>query len=171
IAASALAWKRDIASVFWVANVTAASVALALSIATHEMAPFIAALLLMVVICEFAAGRNREPSVRPVVALAADLGVWALIFIYSSAPGTRPDYPALGTAALLAPGFTLFLIYGTSVIFKTAVNKKITVYETVQTMIAFLLAVAGLLYFEPGDAIALGAFCLVLSAAGYAAVF
>jgi hypothetical protein len=172
IAASALAWKRDIASVFWVANVTAASVALALSIATHEMAPFIAALLLMVVICEFAAGRNREPSVRPVVALAADLGVWALIFIYSSAPGTRPDYPALGTAALLAPGFTLFLIYGTSVIFKTAVNKKkITVFETVQTMIAFLLAAAGLLYFAPGCAVALGVFCLVLSAAGYAAVF
>ncbi|MGD0520887.1 MAG: hypothetical protein ABSA48_06490 [Terracidiphilus sp.] len=173
IAASALAWKRNLASVFWVANVTAVAVALSLSIATHEMAPFIAALLLMVLICEYAAGRDRELSVRPLVALAADLGVWAQIYIYSSPPSTRADYPVIGTAALLAPGFVLFLIDGTSVIFKTAVNKKkITVFETVQTMIAFLLAASGWLYFGPsGGATVLGVFCLVLSAAGYAGVF
>jgi hypothetical protein len=39
-------------------------------------------------------------------------------------------------------------------------------------MIAFLLAASSLLYFESrGGAIALGVFCLLLSAAGYAAVF
>src|SRR5208337_4502235 len=173
IAASALAWKRNVASVFWVANITAAAVALTLSIATHEMAPFIAALLLMVLICEYAAGRDRELGVRPLVALAADLGVWAQIYIYSSPPGTRADYPVIGIAALLAPGFVLFLIDGVSVIVKTAVSrKKITVFETVQTMIAFLLAACGWLYFGPsGGATVLGIFCLVLSAAGYAAVF
>ncbi len=173
ITASALAWKRNAASVFWVANITAAAVALTLSIATHEMAPFIAALLLMVLICEFAAGRDRELGVRPLVALATDLGVWAQIYIYSSPPSTRVEYPIIGTAELLAPGFVLFLINGTSVIFRTAVSrKKITVFETVQTMIAFLLAASGWLYFGPsGGATVLGIFCLVLSAAGYAAVF
>ena len=79
----------------------------------------------------------------------------------------------MGTAALLAPGLILFLIFGASVIFKTVVKRKtITVFETVQTMIAFLLAACGWLYFGPGGgAIGLGIFCLVLSAAGYAAVF
>ena len=173
IAASALAWKRNVASVFWIANLTAAAVALTLSIATHELEPFIAALLLMVLIGEYAAGRSRELGVRSMVALSADLSVWALIYIYNSPADTRPDYPAIGTAALLAPGFVLFLIYGTSMIFKTVVSRKtIAVFETVQTMIAFLLAACGWLYFGPaGGGNGLGIFCLVLSAAGYAAVF
>src|ERR1039457_5131841 len=63
-AASALAWKRNLASVFWVANVTAAVVALALSIATHEVTPFIAALLLMVLLCEYAGGGRHGLGVR-----------------------------------------------------------------------------------------------------------
>jgi hypothetical protein len=173
IAASALAWKRDVASVFWIANITAAAVALTLAIATRELTPFLAALLLMVLICEYAAGRNRELGVRPVVALAADLGVWALIYIYASPVETRPDYPVIGAAVLIAPGFLLFLIYGTSLICKTAVSRKtITVFETVQAMVAFLLAASGWLYFGPrGGATGLGVCCLVLSAAGYAAVF
>jgi hypothetical protein len=173
IAASALAWKRNVTSVFWITNLTAAAVALTLSIATRELTPFIAALLLMVLLCEYAAGRSRELGVRSLVALAADLSVWALIYIYASSPDTRPDYPALGTAALLAPGFVLFLIYGISVVFRTAVRRKtITVFETAQAMIAFLLAACGWLYFGPaGGAIGLGVCCLVLSAAGYAAVF
>jgi hypothetical protein len=173
IAASALAWKSNVKSVFWITNITAAAVALTLSIATRELTPFIAALLLMVLLCEYAAGRSRELGVRPLVALAADLSVWALIYIYASSPSTRPDYPVIGTAALLAPGFVLFLIYGISVIFKTAVSRKtITVFETVEAMIAFLLAACGWLYFGPhGGATGLGVFCLVLSAAGYAAVF
>jgi hypothetical protein len=173
IAASALAWKRNVASVFWIANLTAAAVALTLSIATHELEPFIAALLLMVLLCEYAAGRDRELGVRSLVALAADLSVWALIYIYASPADTRPDYPVVGTAELIAPGLILFLIYGTSVIFRTAVKKKsITAFETAQTMIAFLLAACGWLYFGPGGGgNGLGVFCLVLSAAGYAAVF
>jgi hypothetical protein len=172
-AATALAWKRNLASIFWVGNVTAAAVALTLSIATRQMAPFVAVLLFMVLLCEYAAGRNRELSVRPLVALAADLGVGILIYIYSSPQSTRADYPVIRTAALLAPEFALFLIYGASVIFKTAVSRKtITVFETVQMMIVFLLAASGLLYFgPPAGTTVLGAFCLALSAASYAAAF
>jgi hypothetical protein len=172
-AASALAWKRNLASIFWVANITAALVALALSVGTHEMAPFIAALLLMVVLCEFAAARNREPSVRMLAAPLADLAIWALIYIYASPENARANYQLLGTTALLAPGIILFLIYGASVALKTALNRQqITIFETIQTMIAFLLAASGLLFFEPRwGATALGIFCLILSAASYAAVF
>jgi len=56
---------------------------------------------------------------------------------------------------------------------KTALfDKKITAFETIQTMIAFLLAASGLLYFEPRNGrVVLGVACLILSAAGYASVF
>jgi hypothetical protein len=51
-------------------------------------------------------------------------------------------------------------------------RQKITAFETVQAMIAFLLAATSLLYFVPrSGAPVLGALCLVLAAAGYAATF
>jgi hypothetical protein len=173
VAASALAWKRDFAPVLWVANATAIAISLSLAIATHEMEPFIAALLLMVLIVEYGAAQNRESGVRVLVALAADVAIWALIYVYSSPQSARADYPALGTAALLAPGLGLFLILGASLTFRTVLRgKTITVFETIETMIAFLLAACSLVYFgPPASATALGIFCVVLSGAGYAVAF
>lgn len=171
IAASALAWKRNVAPVFWVANLAAVGTALALSVATHDLAPFIAVLLLMAIICEYAADCHHAPHVRLLVAAAADLAIWGLVFIYSSPPSTRVDYPAIGAVELLIPGCVLFLIYGTSIGLRIAVRgEQITAFETGQALIAFLLAAAGVLYFEPGSVLALGLVCLLLSAAGYAAV-
>jgi hypothetical protein len=170
--ASALAWKLDRTPVIWVANATVAVTALALSMATRELAPFIAVLLLMVLICEYAIERDHERSIRPLVAASADLAIWFLIFIYSSPPSSRVDYPAMNTAELLLPACLLFLMYAASVVFRTMRRgQKITVFETGQTMIAFLLATSTVLYFAPRiGAIGLGVACLVLSAACYSAV-
>ena len=173
IAATVLMRKQALAPVVWVANAAAAATALALAIATHGFAPFIATLLLMAVLCEYVSLRIRSLGVRSLVAAAADLGIWGLIFIYSSPQSTRADYPVLGTAALLAPGFILFLIYAASVAYRTLFEqKKITFFETIQVMIAFLLAATGFLYFgPPAGTILLGVFCVALSAASYAAVY
>ena len=173
IAATALAWKRNRAPVYWMANTTAAAATLALSIATHQFLPFIATLLLMALTCEYAAARNHPWSVRPQVAAAADLAVWALIFIYSSPQSTRTDYPALSAAGLLLPGCLLLLIYAVSVVVRTTLQgQQITVFETVQTIIAFLLASSGVLSFSPGwGTIALGSVCLLFSITCYAAAF
>ena len=173
LGATVLAWKRNLAPVIWVANGSAALVALALLVATHDMPPFIATLLLMVLVCEFAAARNREMSVRPLVAAVADMAIWALVFIYSSAQSTRTDYPPLSAVKLLSPAFLLFLIYAVSVTMRTVVQKrKITVFETIQTLIAFLLAACSLLYFVPGTGAAvLGVICLALSAATHGLFF
>jgi hypothetical protein len=173
IAATALAWKKNLTPVLWMAYFAAATAALALSVATHQLLPFIATLLLMALISEFAAARNHQQSARFLPALAADAAIWALIFIYSSPASTRLDYPSLGTATLLLPGCLLFLIYGVSVALRTMLlRQKITVFETGQAMIAFLLAASSVLYFAPGrGAIFLGAVCLLFSAACYAAVF
>jgi hypothetical protein len=173
IAATALAWKINVTPVLWVANFSAAAAALALSVATHQLLPFIATLIWMALISEFTAARNHQRSVRFFPALAADAAIWALIFIYSCPASTRLDYPALGTAALLLPGCLLFLIYSTSVALRTLLlRQKITVFETAQAMIAFLLAASSVLYFAPDNgAIVLGTACLLFSAACYAAVF
>jgi hypothetical protein len=171
--ATALAWKKDRVPLLWVANFTAAAVALALSVATHQLLPFIATLLLMALISEYAALRRHLLSVRFLPALTADAAIWALIFIYSGPVTSRVDYPALGTAALVLPGCTLFLIYAASVVLRALLlHQKITVFETGQAMIAFLLAASSVLYFAPGSgAIALGVVCLLFSAACYAAAF
>ncbi len=168
--ASALAWKRAFAPVLWVANVTAAAIALPLSIASHEMTPFIVVLLVMVLICEWAETSNRESGVRILVALAADAAIWAQIYVYSGAPATRADYPALGVGSLMAPGLALFGLVGAKVLYRTVLKgKQITVFETLQAMIAFLLAAFGLIDFGPaGSARMLGICCLVLAGAGYA---
>jgi hypothetical protein len=172
-AATALAWKRNLVSVVWVANVAAAMVAVALSIATHKLTPFIAALLLMSILCEYASIRRHGLGVRMLVAAAADVSIWVLIFIYSSAQNTRTDYPLLGMAALLAPGLALFTVYGVSVAIKTAfLERQITVFETMQITIAFLLAASSLLYFgQQSSTTILGIICLILSGVSYATVF
>jgi len=172
-AASALAWKRDLAPVLWVANGTAAASALVLAVATHQLIPFLAVLLLMVLLCEGAAQMSHELSLRPFVAAAADVAVWALIYIYASPQITRTDYPPLGMAALLVPSCVLFVLHAASLGSRTALlGQNITVFEIVQAIIAFLLSAASVLYFAPQfGALGLGVVCLLLSAACIAMVF
>jgi hypothetical protein len=173
IVATALAWKKNQTPVFWVANGTATAAALALAVATHELIPFIAALLLMALICEYAVVRNHQRSVRSVAALAADAAIWSLIFIYASPQSARMDYPTLGSAELILPGCLLFLIYGASVAVRTTqLRQKISIFETGQAMIAFLLGASSVLYFGPVNcAVVLGLVCLLFSAACYATAF
>jgi hypothetical protein len=173
IAATITAWKQDRTPIYWVANTTAAAAALALSVATHQLIPFLATMLWMALTAEISAALDHQRSVRPLVAAAANLAVWALIFIYASPANTRLDYPAISNAGLLLPGCLLFLIYAPPIVFKTFLRAlPISVFETVQVMIAFFLASASILFFVPfnGEA-ALGALCLLISLASYTAVF
>ncbi len=173
LAATALAWKQDRAPVYWTANATAAAAALALSVATHAMLPFLAALLLLALIAELAAGRNHQSSLRPLIAVAADLAVWALIFIYASPQSTRMEYPLLSAAELLLPCCLLFPVYAASIVFRCVQQgRQISVFESGQAIIAFLLAASSILFFVPiFGAMLLGLLCLMLSVASYAAVF
>ncbi len=173
IAGTALAWKRDLTPIFWMAHGAAALTSVALCIGTHEFMPFIFSLLLMVLLSEFAAIRGRGQSIRLLVAAVADVAVWALIFIYSGPQNVRADYPALGTVALLAPAYALFFLSAASVACKTALlRRKISVFETVQCIVAFLLAVSSVLFFQPGGGtLPLGITSLLLSAASYWVAF
>jgi hypothetical protein len=173
LAAYALAWKRDLTPIVWVAALTSTFAAIPLLIATHDMVPFVCVLLLTAIVTEIASARNRWLSVRPVVAIAADIGVWALIYIYASPGVDHSLYANLTPALLLAPCLILLLTYGTSVALRTTVlGQRITLFETAQAVIAFLLAAQAILHFGPATSpVAFGIFCLLLSPACYAAVF
>jgi hypothetical protein len=172
VTASVLAWKREMAPVLWVANLTAAALALSLSIASHQMIPFIGVLLTMVLMAEYAALRGRESGVRILTSLAADVAIWALIFIYSSPESARTSYPHQVAAALIAPGIILFFLFGGSVIYRTILaGNRITLFEILQTTAAFVLAACGLFYLgPPASAIVFGIVCMVLAGAGYLAI-
>jgi hypothetical protein len=172
VAASVLVWKRELSPVFWVANLTAAALALSLSIASHQMIPFIGVLLVMVLVAEYECLRGRESGVRIVLSLAADVAIWALIFIYSSPESTRTSYPHQYPATLIAPGIILFFISGISVTYRTAVARNpITFFEILQTTAAFVLAACGLFYLGPPvGVIAFGILCVLLAGTGYAAI-
>lgn len=172
-AAFALGWKHEQRAVLWTASITAAAVAVSLSIATHVMTPFLVLLLLMVAFGEFSAACGHVSGTRILVALATDLALWTQIYIYSSPRSAHPDYPTAGVAALLAPSLLLCLILTVSVVRTCIVQgQAIPAFETVQAVVAFLLATCAWLYFGPANAaLIFGVICLGLSVASYAAVF
>lgn len=173
LGAHALAWKRDLISIVWVADLAAAIAAVALLIATHDMQPFLAALLLLALVAEFAACRERWLSVRPIIAIAADLAAWTLLYTYSNPDRNLADYAGLSATALLAPAIALFLIYGASIALRTILRRRtITFFEGVQAMVAFALAAGAIFHFAPPIGARLfAALCLALSVAGYATIF
>lgn len=173
LVAVGLTWGRDLKPVLRAGCVAAAGLALALAVASHTLMPFVVALFFMAAICEFAPGMESVPEVRALVALAADAAIWILVYIYFSPQSGYEDYPALSSAALLSPGIAIFVLYAASVSWRTLLQgQRITVFATVQTTIALLLAAVSLVDFGPvGSAVVLGVVCLALSGASYAAVF
>lgn len=173
LASCALAWKRDLTPIVWVAALTSACAAIPLLVATHDVLPFLCVLLLTAAVIEAASAQNHWRSVRPIPAMAADIAILALISIYSSPDATRTDYANLNTTQLLAPCVILLLIYGASAALRTTLlHQRMTLFEAGQASVAFLLAAQAILHFGPAASVTFfGVFCLLLSPACYAAAF
>jgi len=173
VSAYALAWQRRITPLVWVTTVVAVVTTLALLMVTHDLVPFLTALLLMSLASELAAARDLWLRLRPLIAVAVDLAVFLLLYAYSRPGGIPPGYKHVATPLLLGFGVILFLIYCGSTVFRTmGLRHKITVFEIGQTCIAFVLAAAGLRCFS-GNAgsVVLGTFYLLFSAACYTAAY
>jgi hypothetical protein len=173
ITASLLNLLGDVAPVVWVSHGTAALTALALAVATHSMPAFLATLLLIVLLNELTILKQRSAPLRPFVAAVADTAIWALIFVYSGPTSARAQYPTLATVILLLPATLLFLVNSATVATRTALlQRRISIFEVLQTTIAFFLAVSSILFFAPHSGLLiLGVVSLVLAASCYAAVF
>jgi hypothetical protein len=164
---------RELKPVLRVACIASAALALSLAIVSHALLPFVAALLILSAVCEFVPGCDRVPETAALIALAADAAIWILIYIYFAGQTAHEGYPPLCRSALLAPGIAAFVIFAASVGVKTVLRARpITIFATLQTSIAFLLAAVSLADFgQPAGLAILGAVCLALSAACYAAIF
>ena len=165
---------KDGASRFaWIPQIVAAFTAVGLAIATHDVLPFVLALLFALLVAEYARSRNYAQPVWPLIALVTDAAIWATIFIYSGPQSARVEFPELSVTALVVPACLLFAINATGVVGRTILQQhKISVFEIVQVMIAFGLAISSVLFFtSPLAASALGVVCVILSAAAYAVSF
>src|SRR3954470_1223854 len=80
VLAIALAWKRDLQLIPWVATLASVITALALIIQTHDLVPLTAALLAVALVTEAADCLGHRLTLRAIPALAADFAVWLLIF-------------------------------------------------------------------------------------------
>lgn len=173
VAASALAWKHHFAEVAWVTEAAASVASVALAISTRHFPPFLIALLLIATVGEVAAARHRTLRVRPLVAAAADFAIFALIWIYSSPAASRMEYPHVAAGLLLAFAPLLLLISAGSASTQTLIlGRRISFFETSQTLVAFLLTVWAMiaLWSGPGARV-VGLICLAAAAAGYTIAF
>ncbi len=173
VASFVLAWKRHFAAVVWVTTAAGSTAALIMAVATHDLLPFIVAILVMAVASEYAAAHNRSSAIRLWVAASADIAVCALIYIASRPADSRLDYKQVSEWLLLTLGPILLLIYAASATAQTILHRRrITLFEASQTLVAFLLAAWSMLAFQSGaGAIALGILCLMSSTVGYVIVF
>lgn len=181
--AGALAAFLTLATVLEVRDATAASTWIpqtigvfttaVLAFATRDLLPFVIALLIAVLLTEFARTRGYAPRLWPLTMLVSDAACCGLIFIYSGPQNARTAYPELGPAALIAPASMLFAINGTSIALRVLVREnRIGLFETTQVVSAFVLAAVGVLTFAPQQsAIFVGGVSLLLAACAYVATF
>jgi hypothetical protein len=89
----ALASRRNLQVLPWVAALATVITAWALIIATHDLVPFTAALLAIALATEVAVGLGQRLSSRAVPAIAADLAVWLSIALITSSRGMPAGFP------------------------------------------------------------------------------
>ena len=173
LASAALAWKRGLTAVVWVGVTTGVCTALALMIASRDLVPYVAVLLLIALISEVAAARQRWLSLRALVAPAVDIAIWTLVYVFSLPESSRAEYAPVAKIVLLGFPSLLFLIYGGSVAFRAIrLQQRITIFEIGQPTIAF--ALAGASWFWNAHEAGMNGFgvvCWIFAAGCYAAAF
>ncbi len=164
-----LAWQRNLQVIPWIATLATVITALALIIATRDLAPLTAALLAVALATEIAACVGHRLSLRAVPAMAADFAVWLTLYVMTSSQGVPEGYRPVGSFTLTLLCLALLAIYGGSVGIRTfALRHRISVLEVGQGVVAFLLATWGTLRATQGAAApALGVLFLLLAAINY----
>ena len=157
----------------WSAQVVAVLTTAALAFATHQVLPFVSALLLAVFVSELARIRAFAQPLWPLLALISDVVLFGTIFVYAGPQNARAAYLELGFAALIAPASFLFALNGAALVFRVVARESKTIaFDLIQVMIAFFLAAASTLYFAPQHGrMVLGVLSLILSACAYVIIF
>jgi hypothetical protein len=168
-----LASRRRLAPPVWVAEITVVVTALGLLVASRELTPYVATLLVAAAAGEFAAMGERWPGLRIVAAPAADIAVLILIYIQSLPEGSRPGYAPVSTTALRALPTLLFAIYGGGIVWRSVGRRcRLSAFEVAQAAIVSAAAAGAWLEFAPvAGAQAVGVCCWLLAGACYTVAF
>jgi hypothetical protein len=168
VLALALASRQNLQMIPWVATLAVVATALALIVATRDLVPFTAGLLAVALAVEVVICLGHPLSVRAVPAIAADLAVWLLVDLMTSAEGVPPEYRPVGATTITVLCLALLAIYGGSIGLRSfGFRHRLTMFEIAQGVAAFVLATFGTLRASPGSAAALGVFFLLLAAVCY----
>ena len=165
----ALAARRDLELVAWVATVAAVMTALGLIFATRDLVALASALLAIGLASEVSACLGHRLTQRVLPALAADFAIWQLVDVMTSSKVVPEGYHATAAGTITALCLALLAIYGGSIGIRIFVRREaITYFDVGQGVLAFGLATFGALR-ATGGAIApvLGALFLVLAAVCY----
>jgi len=165
----ALAARRDLELVAWVATVAVVMTALGLIFATRDLVALASALLAIGLASEVSACMGHRLTQRVLPALAADFAIWQLVDVMTSSKVVPEGYHATAAGTITALCLALLAIYGGSIGVRVFVRREaITYFDIGQGVLAFALATFGALR-ATGGAIApvLGALFLVLAAVCY----
>jgi hypothetical protein len=165
----ALAARRDMELVPWVATVASVITAVGLLFATHELVPLASALLAIALASEVAACMGHRLSQRVLPALAADFAIWQLVDVMTSSKVVPEGYHATAAGTLTALCLALLAIYGGSIGVRGFLSRRaITYFDVGQGVLAFGLGTFGALRATQGAiAPALGVLFMVLAAVCY----
>jgi hypothetical protein len=168
VLALGVAWKRNLQLIPSVAITASLATAWALIIATHSLETLLIALLAVAFATESAVCLGRQVDLRGLPAIAVDLAVLLLIYLTTWAEHAE-EYPVIGSRTIGILCVAPVVIYGSVVgIRSLALRQPMTVFEIAQSVIAFALAVLGVMRSSRGaDSVLLGAFCVLLSAVFY----
>ena len=168
VLALALAWRQDLQAILWIAILAALATTLALLVATRELVPFTAALLAVALAAELFVGLGHRLTVRAGPAIAADFGVWVLVYLMTSPEGAPSEYRPISATKIMVLCLALLAIYGGSIGLRSfGLRHRLTIFEIAQGVVAFVLATFGTLRASPGSATALGVFFLLVAAVCY----
>jgi hypothetical protein len=168
VLALALSWRQKLEAIPWVAILGAVITALALIIATREIVPFTVGLLSVALAAEVVVCLGHRLSVRAIPAIGADFAVWLLVYLMTSTEGVPAEYRPAGATVITLLCLALLAIYGGSIGLRSfGLRHRLTIFEIVQGVVAFVLAAFGTLRASPGSAVTLGGFFLLVAAVCY----
>ena len=165
----AVAWRRDLHALAWVAVLGACVLASVLLVETGRAIPFVTALAGLGVATLWLGYEREWKMLRWVSAVVADLAVLALV------GRALADPPRDAPAAVLAVQLLLLVGYLASIAVRTLVRgRTVVLFEAVQTAALLIVGLAGAVVVasRAGTGVAvLGVSLLVLAAAAYAVAF
>lgn len=149
-----------------ISTLAALGAAIALMVQTGDLVPFAAALLAMAAV-------SHRGKVGPAAALAADFGVWLVLYIATRPGGVPAGYQSISPIASLTLCFALIFIHAATIVRRTVLDSQtITVFEIVQLLIAFVLSAGGALVITDTKAApAIGSLCAIGAALCYFTAF